>query len=623
MTVTDFISASPKFYEQENPLLGTWKTVSTQARLHSSRDSRAAIFTESRPGEDEAATSYRESNDRLITKEGVDKFVSLSVRIFKNSHIELSGDSINQNLSEWLAKKPFSILTQKVGILDYFYTVAYRYGIDDANAAWLAFPVSRIGTGMAPIDDRGEDGELILNLPVAIESRLIPSERIKKRDDIFGFQGESVIVEIPELTNQYGEVIDEASAIWMPVYYLADDMDWMQYYPIANPKRKLQNEERIIYVLTPWYHHGSGEVPVTNLPGTLNYWKDSDGFLLPYYESILHSYFEYGDEVIQLFSDWQATMRKFSYPKIVMSEMICNECHGAGKITPRTADGYMQEDKGGNVIRHQCTSCGGSGVVKDPGPLQTLLVKVGSNGIDKVASEAIYKEILPPTDSLRSTYDMVFDIYERGKRSIGIDILSQLNESGKAHQVRLEIQQDKLGDVAEQSCNSIEKFLKYADDLLNPDEDQRLQPKIVRPKSLSVKTAEVLLDEAKEAPECARQDAYMEYYSVRFRHDPKKLRIYELAMGYSALLCLNNEEIEIRLAKGAYDVNDVIRADRAVWAFTQLSGEDGFFDQEKTDEFYDKAEALIVPYFVELVSLANTTNGVFSNGVFNESNDTE
>jgi hypothetical protein len=194
MTASEFVADSPFFFEDENEIAHTWGTVSAQARGHSSRESNVEIYEKARPGEDETIRQYRQDNRRMITKEGVDKFISLSVRIFKNSHIDLSEGTINRQVSEWLEEKPFRILTQKVGVLDYFYTVAYRYAIDDPNAAWIAFPVSRQGKNQAPIKDLGDDGQPILNVPVRIESRLIPSDKIRRRDHVFAFEGESVPV---------------------------------------------------------------------------------------------------------------------------------------------------------------------------------------------------------------------------------------------------------------------------------------------------------------------------------------------------------------------------------------------------------------------------------------------
>jgi hypothetical protein len=224
--------------------------------------------------------------------------------------------------------------------------------------------------------------------------------------------------------------------------------------------------------------------------------------------------------------------------------------------------------------------------------------------MDKQASDSIYKEIAPPSDAISSGHKLVFDLWERGKQTVGLDVLGQLNESGKAHEVRLEVVQDKLGDVAEQACNTLEKFLEYVTALLVPVEEERFDPKVVRPKSLSVKPADILLNQAKESPECARRDAYMEYYNVRFRNDDVKLRIYELAMGYSAILCLNQDEIETRLAKNVYGVEDVIKADRAVWAFNELTEDPAFMNPEKTNEMYTKADALIAPFLPDVVPLA-------------------
>lgn len=604
MTAAEFLLLNSEFYKEENPLSTIWRTVAKQQRRHTSRDSRRDFFEKSRPGEDDDARDYREANDRILTKEGVDKFISTSVRIFKTSHIDLAEGTINKPVIDWLKTRPFKVLTQKVGFMDYFYTVPYRYCIgDDANCAWLAFPVSRIDKSQAPVNDLDEGGQPILNLPVAIESRIIPSNRIIKRDEVFAFEGETVLVELPEF--KQGNQKEEATGLPMPVYYIADDMDWLQYYPIPNPNRRDVKDPRIIYEVRAWYRHATGEIPVTNLPGTLAY-TNIDDEILPYYESVLHSLFEYGDGFIQQSSDLDITLKKFLWPKVIMSEMICTECHGKGSLSSIDLNtGSLFEDDKGNVIKNQCTSCGGSGVVKDPGPLQTMIVKMGQTGLDKQVSDAIYREILPPTGHIKDAYDMTFDIWEKGKKTAGIDVLGQLNESGAAHQMRLEVTQDKLGDVAEQVAASAQSFLKHVTALLVPIEKDRLQPQVIRAKELSVKPATLLLTQAKESQECARQDAFMEYYGVRFRNDPVKIRIYELAMGYSALFCLSNDEIQTRVLSGAYTTSDIVKADRAVWAFTILSEDKAFLNPQKTNEMYDKADELIAPYLPEIIPLVD------------------
>jgi hypothetical protein len=60
---------------------------------------------------------------------------------------------------------------------------------------------------------------------------------------------------------------------------------------------------------------------------------------------------------------------------------------------------------------------------------------------------------------------------------------------------------------------------------------------------------------------------------------------------------MEENEIQFRINQGTYDKNDLIRADKAIYAFEQLVEEPGFMD--KDDLMIMKAEEIVSKYFKE------------------------
>lgn len=563
MTVPEYVRRNGA--PQQLPTHQICKRVVSQAMRHTRRLKDNDLFSISRPSESEEIKEYREKISRWLTHEGVMKFTSKVSRIFRSVSV-ISETGMSEDLTAYLNENPFFFAGRQYGIEDFFFQCVMQSAVEDPNAVLIAMPYNKEHPEINP-SAAIEDGGVPANKAIDIDARIIASDllRVDERD-VIAWVGGQVMLE------------DDKKYDW---FYMADPMDFWVLMPVRLEEDE-NGKEHPVYELLHWYHHGSEIRPGVKMPGIVSTSESNE----KYHESFLQIYYEYADEFVIAFSDSQAVRVQHAYPKAVMSEIPCpeNACNN-GEV-------YFTDSSGVENVR-KCKTCGGLGMIKNPGPYNTL-VRRKERG--ETTTPPVLEYISPDPAMLKYGHEVSFEILKRGKKAIGLDLLEDVQESGVAKEHRLEDLQDFLLMIGIGFNQAIEMFLWQLESLLVIDSNKRIYPVVKRPEQYTVKTSGMLLEDAKAPLPSDRIQKSMTYYNVAYRGNDSLIRIYELCHAYSPLFGLSGADLNIRMASG-YTEQDLVKADRAFWAFQKIAEKHENALLVKSDEeLFKLADEIIEPF---------------------------
>ena len=537
---------------KERPAQSTeWAKVFNQACGHTRRLDTDEALEKKRPSESKEILDYRIENRRMLTKEGVDRFLSKSGRILEGYGINFAGE-ISKELEAFLLAEQFYYLAQYSGLKEYTYRVILPSAIEDPNGWLMVWPENSEDPSLPAAKNPA-------NKPVKITTFVIQSDQIYAANDNYILWRHGFI----KIENKH-----------YPVLRSSDKVNFYIHVP-----RQTEDKKKIVWDSELWYNHNYDYLPINILPGNLA--KSNDGY--EYNESFLHSYFEYGDEFKGQFSDDQAIRVQHAFPKVIMSEMPCMaEGCKSGKI-------HSINRKGEKVIS-DCQSCDGKGKLLDPGPYGILIRPKQLSETGDNPEPLSY--VNPDTSVLKISYDTSFDLLERAKMSIGLDILTDLNESGVAKDARLEDLQDLLVNIAGSLFDTLEMFLYMIEGLLVPNPASRKPIKIKRPQNLKLKDQTALLNDYEKALPSDRFSSAMDFYENKYKGQEEIIRAHELAMTYAPLLLVPASEVPALMSAGIYGALDIRKRDRAERIFLTFAKRADFFRKSEEDLFAE-ADRLI------------------------------
>lgn len=554
LTAVDFVDQYPNFHTEKPAVAVRWEQVRRQAINHALRIERNSLFDVSFPNETEEIKNYRDSVRRDITTSGVRRFISKLSRIFIESGIEPDPSTLSDQLSEWLNADPFEMIERSVDLSVFAYEILLPSAIIDPNAIVVPFPINGRRPEIPPSVPASEGG-LPANQPVTIKPTVISSDMIvAKTVNVVSWEAGMVSVKLP------GRQRPET----FPFYIVADRQNFYRWVPDRYEKGELR------YRLELWYFHNIGAVPVESLGGYLTEAVIDGQFVSHYYESFIVSFFHLADEVVTSFSNDQAVRIQHVHPKMIMSQIPCGEpsCD-RGKIKIRDNDGKVTGIK-------DCSNCDGSGYIKNPGPYQ-VLVRPNAAANPDAAKLPVLEYVTPPSDSIEHSFSVPWSLLEKANRSIGLDLLlNEGVESGTAKLLRLDDLHDILRQIASAFFGMIERFLWKCESLLVVNPDRRSYPTIQIPTTLTFKDATTLKEQAQTALPVDRFDSTMEFIRKKYRDDPTRVWVYEMAIKWSPLLLVPENEMRLSTAAGAYSADDLKRRDVAFIVFNQIADRPNF-----------------------------------------------
>lgn len=580
MLAPEFIEKNPKYFDLKIPVKEYWLKVRKQAARHTRRSEKTELYDISRPNETEVIKNYREKNKRHITIEIPNKFISKSSRIFKDSGVSLDSDSISEKLKKWLDGKPFFHLGRKLSLWGYFYDVILKNAIESPNDILIAFPVVASNPNVAPATPLSEGGFTRNDEVVPVNKTIPIDDIVYLGKDIFSWEAGIVDVQVGRKKQSH------------PFYFIVDAKWYYQYKPVGYDTQK----KEVIYKLLDWYMHDTGRNVANILGGRTTSVEDGQ---VKYFESYLHPAFELGDEVIQRFSDGQAVSIQHSYPHVALSDLPCDfkgshSYSGCvnGKVKVLNSSGVPLIDNGKPKIE-KCPRCDGQGKQLKPNPYG-VFVKEKQRGADvNNKSEPVIEYYAPPGHMLEFSYTKPFDLFERAKQSVSIDMPEGINESGYAKELRLQSEHDLLAEMAFQYAGLIENFLYCVESILVVNARKRKQPKVFLPSTFKNRDLATLKEDAQKALPSEKFSAEMQYYAQRFKGDERMLKVQQLYLSYTPFSTKEFNEVQSLILNGTYDDFEIYRKDFGVWAFNKLSSSEKDFLKADELTLFKKADELI------------------------------
>jgi hypothetical protein len=554
-----------------------WDAVYRQAIQHTRRLKRIDLLEVNRPNESQRIKEYRNEIARRLTREGVYKFIAKTSRIYKNSGVNVDAKGISATLLEWLNSRPFRFNGRQLNFSEYIYEVVTMHAIEDPNALHVAFPINPQNVQVnpsAPVDEGGlRSNEQIGILPLIIPSK----QRRVLTDEVVAWQ--------------HGEwAFGNNNASKAPYYFISDKQEIYIHYPT-----RYEGGE-VVYETELWYRHQMDMLPAQSLMGLLSVSEQGE----IYNESFMAAFFEYADEFVTAFSDSQAVRVQHSYPKVVLDDLPCPANCRNGKV--------FDLDKNGKQLITECSVCKGTGIVNDIGPYSVLRRPQGMPNAPERANDTPVEYLEMPEAALRFGHEVAFELLDKGKRAVGLDILESLAESGVAKEARLEDLIDYLTMIGNSQIYFMETFLAQCEALLVVTPSNRVKPTVMRPNSYAIRTQQMLLEDAKNAIGSDRVQKAKEYFKTAYKGQDKLVRAMGLAHDYAPLLGLEGQDLQTRL-NFAYGPADLVKADRAVWAFTKLTKTQPNFLGMSDEQLFALADELIAPFIQAEMPLSAPETG--------------
>lgn len=485
-----------------------FKEVRDQAASHTGRNDKHRVLSKARPSRPESLRKYVKDNVRLITVGEYRKFLLKTSRLLKSNDLQIT---MPDALSDWVNCDNFEVGRQKADLWTWIYKTLLPSALRDPNGYVVPFPYWE---GLIPPYRDISEGGIPGNVDPKIEIKIIGSELIR-------------YVAPDILVWEFGvEAIKKAN---YTIYMVCDETGFTLLRP-------MDVEGKVIYYTEPWYD--TSEFIAVPLPGHID---------VDHQESYLHSMFEYFDEFDLTFSDNQAVRVQHAYPKVVMDSIPCKATgcnHGHVKVKDELKP---------------CSECRGTGYIQNP-DVYSVLTRPAQMPGEQPNNRPPIEYIFPPTESLNITYEVAFDLLDKGKKTVGIDAIIDASESGVAKKHRLEDYDDMMQALSHGLMTSAVGMLKGVANILLIEGDIEYTV----PSTFNLQSISELSEEFKTTHPAIRESLYMSMVEMRVHGNEDELKIHKLALTASPLLTLTEDEVRLRLAAQIYTNFDVWLRDNAV-----------------------------------------------------------
>ena len=547
MSALRFVTEYPNYFTSSFDRKDDWDRVREQAYEHTRYSENSDIISAARPNESLEVNAYRNNNRRRLTKSAIDKFKTKTSRIFKSSGLGINEESLSDALREYISKETYMYITQRTDFLSYILDVVYAKALDDPNAVEILLPINPENPDVSPLASV-EEGGVPKNEDLVIKSIIVSSGKIKAfTRNVFSWDGGYKT--IPGLDNSQS----------YPWFWIVDNEWFYRYLPV-----RMENGYPV-YELENWYFHNttiSEEkiMPVNLVPANIIF-DDDDRYA--YQTSFISPFLEYADEFASRFSDGQAVWVTSAFPIHVMEEM---NCRAPGCINGKVPNPDTKSD----MAYIGCSSCNGTGHTQRPSPYG-VLVKPDKSGMDAGNTGTPYELINPDTEILSTTYNVPFDLLQKGERQIGLDVLENKVESGVSREMRFEDVKDLLATISSKIAKFMERHLFYLESLLVLSPPSRGKPRVNTPVDFDLKSSVDLKEDALNALPSDRIERTLAYYKLVYKNNERLLKVYDYAFQYSAILLTPWDELKDQLLAGIITDEDVIKRNNVIQIMRKLS----------------------------------------------------
>ena len=390
---------------------------------------------------------------------------------------------VPEYVSEWLKSRPFMNDGMKLTLDQWATEVVLPYSFVDPNGLLFAVPV---------LDETKKIGR--------VDSYLIPFNKVVYKPEYIAFEA--------------GKRGEDA------FYYAADLDNWYSLEPY-------REGNQLKYRLDVIYVHGLKMMPFTMMPGVISSNPKGE----KYKESYLQSAYSHADEALCAYSDDQAVRVKAAHPILVIGDVVCS-APGCIKGQVKTDDGWVE-----------CEKCSGTGHLRSPGPME-YWNNTRTIVDDKAQNNPTY--LNPDTAVLEFVSKTWAYHFELMKKSLGIDALIDLNESGEAMLHRLEHLKTQIRVCLIGLANTMQDHLYIVTKYFYNGAKNEEYPTYNIPLSIEIKNPEIIKEKIKTSIGVERVTNVIDYYNLVYANDPvmKKLMAF-IARKYPLATYSNDEIIKL------------------------------------------------------------------------------
>lgn len=549
MTAYDFLRAGMPGLPEE--LANRYKEVREQAHTHTMRGKQGRILDKVRPNRPASVNMYVKENVRNITMGEYRMILMKLSRIMKANDLRLIYEG--EKLTEWVDSHPFEVLSSKRSVWDWVFEKVLPTSFKDPNALLIAEPywIDNIPPA-APENEGGIPGTEIPK----IRAKIIPSSHIRGRGSSFvAYMFDKIRVKNVSGVERDAEVI-----------MAVDRMGFNLLVPRLDAAGALKYDLQLWFALNDHF-------PVHALPG---YRTDDENGQNEYLESFVQTFFEYGDEFISSFSDNQGVRVQHIAPKYVVDGLQCQAkgCNG-GQVKTKTGT-------------KACDECHGRGISFIIDPYAVMQRKQAMPGEEDKNNRPAIEMIGPPESAIRMGFDISFELLQKGKHSVGLELAGRENESAEAKKLRLEDQDDMIQAYSTLLMVTVSGFLASVEIILNsakPSDSKGVEYSV--PHTFMLQTAEQINQEFTGTHLSVRQSVFLALVEARTNGDSDMVEIYNIAKNICPWLLYTEAELQTRFASGVIDRFQVYLTAKVVGLVTDLYfGENNKADWNTDNDIY-------------------------------------
>lgn len=492
-----------------------------QAINHNYRLIDCDLISKIRPGEGKEIQDYRNENLRQITIETASKMAIECGNAWNGSGFELR--NLTEQVTDWLNSKPFRYLDGRLDLNNWVTSMVIPDSFVDPNGGIAVIPIT-------------ENGQI-----VRILTPIIPYYKIISNKEFTAFHYEDLLI----------------NGINRKAYYVCDAINWYYLKPelIGNS---------IKYSMDIVYIHNTNSIPIVPMPGVIK--KTAKGEY--YKETFLQSAYIHGDEAITSYSDAQAISIKSGHPILIIGDIKCDKCTDGKILKP-------------NSKSTDCTNCKGTGFKRSPGPLEMWNYSK-EIGKDDKPQNPFYLQ--PNAANIELSEKRWQKHYELSKRSLGIDSLIDMNESGEAMLKRLEFLKTQIRYILTGVANTLQEVMYYVAVSFHNGEKLENFPSISIPKDISIKNPEVMKAMIDTAVGVERLILVRDHYTNIYSNDPVLVKIMTFIVENYYDATFNTAENLERVRSQEVDSDEIKRANLVLPYLLRESKKD--LDFIKRDDNY-------------------------------------
>lgn len=310
--------------------------------VHSRGDIPTHLFKMFRPNEDEKYLNYRQQAFKPVTKTYYSKVVNTIKKINRAEDWKIQFSEDSEFKKYMVDEYPYF-----ESLENWFFSIALNQMCEDPNSVFAVFPLTK--------DDPEDDTE-----------QYKPYTSIFPSENVVYFKENKLCVLLSEEKSEV--IVNNRKEYSGNIYYCIDKDSFME---VSQVGEKELNQ----YEYASAIKHNCKKMPAVKSGGIIEEFSNGDCL----YDSFIGDALPFWDEAINRYSDHQVNMSIHLHPR--EWEMLDSPCKAC-------KNGKVEELFEGKVLKHECRTCQGTGMISTRSPFDVKFIKpaftTGADGVTAV-----------------------------------------------------------------------------------------------------------------------------------------------------------------------------------------------------------------------------------------------